>query len=192
MKPRVLVILLILPLADVFAGEFRRDIPRTTWEPIFFRSIDKLSRKVGWQPLRAAPVVTDSLEVRVWIGFGVMPLEAFRLRRDGTNWSAQHVVDTVEPAVPVKAEVVSPKSDWQTLWHQLDEFGLLTLPDSSALPPPEEMAFDGESYVVEINTGNAYRTYQYGNPQFQRWPQAKKIVRIIEILHHELATPPKA
>ncbi|MDQ1422079.1 MAG: hypothetical protein QOJ52_4041 [Acidimicrobiaceae bacterium] len=185
----MLVTPLILSLAAfVSAGEFRRDIPRATWEPIFFQSVNDLTHRVGWEPLRNKSVAADSLEVRVWIGFGVVPLEAFRLRRDGSQWSAQHVIDTVQKAGPANVRAASPKSGWATLWRDLTHLGLLTLPDSSALPREEEMILDGESYVVEISQNDSYRTYEYSNPQFQRWPEAKKIVQIVQTLHRELGS----
>jgi hypothetical protein len=186
MKPHIALVALFAIAAA--AAEFQRIIPHATWEPIFFESINALSGKVHWEPLRAAPVGADSLEVRVWIGFGRFPLEAFRLRREGSRWSAQHVIDTIEKTARARLPDVRPKSDWASVWRELDQLGLLTLPDSSSLPNPEVLVNDGESYVVEINTGNTYRTYQYGNPQFQRWPEAKKIIRIIEILHRELSS----
>lgn len=191
MKPHF-VFAALIALSAAVASEFKRDVPHATWEPIFFRSIDELTRKIHWKPLRSAPVGADSLEVRVWIGFGLVPLQAYRLRREGDHWSAEHIIDSVERAAAADVHAAVPKSGWPALWRELDQLGLLTLPDSSALPPPEELVADGESYVVEINTGNTYRTYQYGNPQFQRWPEAKKIVRIIDILQRELAASAKA
>jgi hypothetical protein len=49
------------------------------------------------------------------------------------------------------------------------------------------MFFDGVSYVVEINQNHRYRTYHYGNPKEQKWPEAKKIIEIVQTLSDELA-----
>src|SRR5689334_14911306 len=127
-------LLLLLSVSIALGSDFRRDIPHATWEPIFFGEINQLSRKVHWKPLRAAPVGADSLEVRVWIGFGVVPLEAFRLHWDGIHWSAEHVFDTVQTAAPASVHAVSPKSGWTAMWRELTRLGLLSLPDSSVLP----------------------------------------------------------
>jgi hypothetical protein len=156
------------------AGNFQRDIPRATWEPIFFRSINYLTRKIGWEPLRDKPVPADSLEIRIWVGFGLTPLEGFRLRRDGNQWSAQHVIDAAPETKSADIHPVVPKSGWTFLWSKLSELQLLTLPDESALPPAKDYFMDGESYVVEINRDNAYRTYEYGNPQARDLPKRQK------------------
>jgi hypothetical protein len=84
-----------------------------------------------------------------------------------------------------EADKVKPKSGWEKLWKEITYLGVLTLPDSSTLPD-EEIVLDGVSYVVEINQNNQYRTYQYGNPEAQKRPQAKQIIEIVQILSDEL------
>ena len=188
-RARAFIAVFQLFATSLFASEFHREIPRASWEPIFFRSIDALTRRAGWQPLRAGPVPDGAVEVRIWIGFGLTPLEGYRLRRDGERWSAQHVKDSGDHASRVDVHSVSPKSGWPIVWRQLTDVGILTLTDSSALPRQEVVMLDGISYVVEINHGNAYRTYEYGNPQVQRWPEAKKIEKIVQTLQRELPPP---
>jgi hypothetical protein len=80
---------------------------------------------------------------------------------------------------------IAPKSGWDKLWTSLVQLDLLTLPDSSTLHG-EELVVDGVCYVVEINHDGRYRTYEYSNPQHQKWPEAKKIIGIVQTLHDEL------
>ncbi len=169
-------------------AELKRDIPKAPWEPIFFETINQVTRKGGLKPLRAAPLPADSLEVRVWIGFGLSPLQLFSLRRDGSKWKGQHLTDIIQKTNSVQLRSVTPKSGWDELWKKLVQLDLLTLPDSSTLRG-EETVLDGVSYVVEINREGRYRTYQYGNPEYQKWPEAKKIIKIVEMLYDELAKP---
>ncbi|MGH9961007.1 MAG: hypothetical protein ACREBC_28455, partial [Pyrinomonadaceae bacterium] len=61
---------------------------------------------------------------------------------------------------------------------------VLTLPDSSQLKD-EVIAVDGESFVVEINMNASYRTYSYSNPHFQKWPEAKLMIRIAQTILEE-------
>jgi hypothetical protein len=166
------------------AGEFARDIPQDTWEPIFFQSINALTTKAGLKPLRAEPVPPDSIELRIWMGFGLSPLQGFAFRRDGSNWIGRVVSDNLATKT-VDSWQVTPRCGWDNFWHQLVALEVLTLPDSSTLPN-EVMVMDGTSYVVEINHDNRYRTYMYGNPKVQQWPEAEKIIRIIDVLHKEL------
>ena len=167
------------------AAEFQRDIPKATWEPIFFKSIDRLATKAGWKPLREAPLPSDSLEVRVWIGFGLSPLQGYSLSKDRSRWSGRHIMESFQRTNSVTVREITPRNAWDTLWTRLVQLDLLTLPDCSTLHG-EEKVLDGVSYVVEINRDGRYRTYQYGNPQSQKWPEAKRIISIIQTLHDEL------
>jgi hypothetical protein len=190
MKP-TLCILVITATSLWFAlhaAEFQRSIPKATWEPIFFEPINELSRRAGWEPLRNAPVGEGALEVRVWIGFGVVPLEGYRLRREGDRWTGTHVVDTFERRSPPAVRDVTPKSGWDSLWKRLTGCRLLTLPDSTTLRRDDEIILDGESYVVEINHAGHYRTYEYGNPDLRKFPEAKDMASIGWLLRHELGS----
>jgi hypothetical protein len=133
------------------AAEFQRDIPKATWEPIFFEPINQLATKAGWKPLREAPLPTESMEVRVWIGFGLSPLQGYSLRRDGSRWTGSHIIENSQQINSVAVREVTPMSGWDTLWTRLVQLGLLALPDSSTLHD-EEMINDGVSYVVEMTS----------------------------------------
>jgi hypothetical protein len=182
----ILLAAVILWAQSSVAAAFRRDIPKADWEPIFFESIDRLTSLAGWTPLRKQPVPPDALEVRIWIGFGLSPLEVYSLRRDGSKWSGWTIGDQ-RNVTRVKPQQITPKSGWEPFWNRLVSLGLLTLPDSSSLPN-EVMVFDGVSYVVEINNNHRYRTYHYSNPQRQKWPEAKNIIEIVQTLSDELAS----
>jgi hypothetical protein len=170
---------------NIEADELKREIPNAIWEPIFFKSINELAAKADWKSLREAPLPSGSLEVRVWVGFGLSPLQGYSLRRDGSRWTGHYVVDDFQQTNSVTVHDIMPKSDWSKVWIRLVQLDLLTLPDSSTLRGEKSM-LDGVSYVVEINQGGSYRTYQYGNPQEQEWPEAKKILNIVQILHDEV------
>ena len=166
------------------AAELQRHIPKATWEPIFFKSINRLATKAGWKSLREAPLPSQSMEVRVWIGFGLSPLQGYSLRQDGSRWTGRYIVESFQQTNSVAVRDIAPKSGWDKLWTRLIQLDLLALPDSSTLRG-EEMVTDGVSYVIEINRDGRYRTYQYGNPQEQKWPEAKKIISIVQTLQDE-------
>lgn len=184
-----LAFFLLAALAAVLPGNAAaqaRDIPKARWEPIYFRSIDKLSGMVEWRPLRELALPADTFEVRIWIGFGIGPLEALSIRREGSAWSGRHVIHRLWTPGPVAVRPVTPKSGWNQLWIRLVRLGLLTLPDSSTLPKSESRVADGVSYVVEINKDGHYRTYMYGNPQYEKWLEAKRMIEIVETLQDEI------
>lgn len=193
-RPAALLLATFALVLPGTAAAQTRDIPEATWEPIYFRSINEMSSQLGWTPLRDVAPAADLLEVRVWIGFGIGPMEVYSMRRVGKAWSARYAMHGPTPTSR-KALVVrsaTPKSDWNQLWGRLVELGILTLPDSSTLPKSESRVADGVSYVVEINRNGAYRTYEYGNPEYEKWPQAQRIIEIIRTLRDGVVLGPKS
>lgn len=168
-------------------------IPNANWEPIFFEEINERAKVAKLTNLRSTVLPNDDLELRVWIGFGLSPLEGFVIERTSGRWAAVHLrpIHRQLPRYSYQNTLTAPKSGWEQLWHRLVNEGVLTLPDSSELKD-EVRVRDGESYVVEINMSKFYRTYRYGNPHLQKWPEAKGMVRIAEILYEEFGIKRRA
>lgn len=167
-------------------------VPKAVWEPIFFgspggiRARAKLSKLPD---LREIVLPPGDVEVRLWEGFGLSPLQGIVLKRSGEQWMANWIlpVDLVVNASATNAYtkvLAPPQSRWEGLWRRLVENGLLTLPDSSTFKD-EQSVLDGVSYVVEINQDKTYRTYEYGNPRYQPWPEARAILALVDTLHQE-------
>lgn len=173
--------LLIALVSSVTAAPPKLEIPKATWEPIFFESIDALSKRVDWKPLRSLDLGDDGFELRVWVGFGLMPLQGKRIRRVGKEWTGYIVIDGMGEKNLTYNHEFPLGPEWENEWKKIKELGILTLPDSSNLPD-EVGVLDGVSYVVEYSDGSHYRTYMYGNPSFQKWPEAKKVIEIIGAL----------
>ena len=168
-------------LGDGSLPEPVRQIPDATWVTFFFEAIDERAERAGLDPLRIKRLPAQALEVRVWKGFGLRPLEGYVLRRDAPGqWRVWHL--TMGPDAASRAI----DADGEVLFARLADLGLLTLPDSSTLPD-ERIVTDGTSYVVEVHTGDTYRTYHYGNPAQQVWPEAEKMVRIGAVLEAAVA-----
>lgn len=157
----------------------RLDIPKATWVPLFFETINKRTKAAGLKDLRLVSLTPEVTEVRIWIGFGRRSLRGFVIRRDAEGWQGLYVASIHAPNVTIE-----PKSGWAKLWKELTDQGLLTLPDSSSLEG-RAWVTDGIGYVVEFSSNGTYRTYLYSNPEDQKWPQAKQIIRIIKILSDE-------
>src|SRR5262245_4998535 len=179
MRSYLILLLSLAMITPAFAAPNALEIPKASWEPIFFQSINSASKGTGWTPLRQVEIPNGSIEVRLWSGFGLSGLDGLLLRRDGNQWLGLYTSNGV------KAREVHPKTSWNALWKRVEALGILTLPDSSTLPG-EQMVLDGISYVVEINDGKVYRTYYYGNPQYQVWPEAENIIEIVKTLKGEL------
>ena len=192
----------------LFAEKEQDGVPKAFWVGIYFESINGLTKKVNWTPLRDVDMQAGawSFELRVWSGFGLTPLDGIRLCRNGDEWTGFYVTEEYFKAQEYRQKhhlltenqkafyalyqdakplyTLKPKTDWEGLWKKVEALGILTLPDDSTLPN-KGLVRDGICYVVEINDGGRYRTYMYDNPQFQKWPEAKKIIKIIETLRDE-------
>lgn len=185
MTIRFAILLFVVAAGSAFAAPKDLLVPKAHWESIFFGAINPLAESAGLQALRQVDLPKGSLEIRIWVGFGLTPLEGFRLRRDGRQWKGLYAREGFGEKWPLTVKPVLPKTSWDALWKQIETLGVLSLPDSSTLPN-EVLAFDGISYVVEFNDGETYRTYQYGNPQAQTWPEAKTIIAIANTVYGEL------
>ncbi len=162
------------------------EIPNSSWEPSYFELINERAKMANLPNLRSTVLPPDDLEVRVWIGFGLSPLEGFVIKRSSGRWSGMHLksINSRFPNRNYQQVLHQPKSGWDNLWKRLTNEGILALPDSSQLG--KEVVFpDGESYVVEVNTNNTYRTYRYGAPERQSWAEAKRMLNIVAVLNQE-------
>lgn len=158
-------------------------LPEARWEKNSFKEINRASYLAGISELRETELCAEDIEVRIWRGGGLSPLEGVVLKRVGGEWSALHIKMN-EHNKPEEAELTElnpPKSGWESFWKQLDERGILTLPD----PPNGECRgyprFEGSSYIVEINRNNIYRTYMY-SVGIKRCVDATQIEEIGEII----------
>ncbi|MFN2456521.1 MAG: hypothetical protein ABR577_20210, partial [Pyrinomonadaceae bacterium] len=70
------------------------------------------------------------MELRVWFGFGLTPLEGFILKRASSQWSALYLEgdNYYEPKKVKRREIGSPQSGWVKCWERLMGAGIRTLP----------------------------------------------------------------
>ncbi len=166
--------------------EVRLIIPNASWEPIFFKTINSVAKLSGQTDLRKTNLPEGDVEVRMWWGFGLSPLEGIILRHVAGQWSAIHVKadNYYEPEKAERKELRPPKSGWDACWKRLVDAGILTLPDASEVNCSAD-GLDGIAFVIETNTNRTYRTYKYGNPTLAKCNEAKQMVKITEIIDEE-------
>jgi hypothetical protein len=164
----------------------RRVTPAAEWEPIFFKAIDARVGEAGLPSLRAEALPDGESEIRVWVGFGLSGEDGIVLRHSGGQWSGLYLHGMSDGPLPRKYQkaLTVPKSGWETAWQRLSDAGILTLPDASAVQCSTYIN-DGVGYVVEINADKIYRTYLYDNPNHAQCDEAKKMMRIGEIIAEE-------
>lgn len=150
--------------------------------PQFDESVMERAHQAKLTSLRSKKLAGDDVELRVWVGFGKKPIEAFIVNRTGEKWEGTFLESINLVNKPPFSQSLTPKAGWESIWSDLIAAGLYTLPDSSHLKD-EVLVEDGTSYVVEIKQGEVYRTYSYINPDYQKWPEAKQMLRIADILY---------
>lgn len=155
-------------------------------DPHFDESVMERAHQANLTSLRWKKRAVEDMEVRVWVGFGLKPIEAFIILRTGEKWEGTFLESVSRVNKPPFSQPLMPQTGWEQTWSDLIAAGLYTLPDSPQLKD-EVLVEDGTSYVVEIKQGKVYRTYSYMNPDYQKWPEAKQMLRIADILYRGVA-----
>ena len=160
------------------------------WKSEAAKEISERARAANLPDLGKVRLPKDDLEVRVWHGFSIFLLEGFVLRRYAGQWAAIHPGGYCKrrPRSKHRINLEAPKSGWEDCWKKLGDAGLLTLLDASQLGE-EPIDPDVLSYVVECNIGGDYRTYHYTNPGRNNREEARRMVRIGEIISEEFELP---
>jgi hypothetical protein len=158
------------------------------WERYGLQVLDERANAAKLQKLRTVLLPAGDLEVRVWIGFGTGGEDGLILRRAAGEWSALHIHGMFERYPPEKYQetfsLAVPKSGWERAWQRLVDAGILALPDESTLECGPAI-LDGIGYAVETNMDEAYRLYSYGNPQYAKCGEAKRMMEIGRIISEE-------
>lgn len=162
-----------------------KSIPDATWEPIFFKTINKRASEARLPDLRSSVLTGNDLELRMWSGFGLTELRGYLVKRVDGHWSGQLLLPSNSKRPSAKEiEEITPKSGWEVFWARITQEGLLTLPDSSQLPDGA-IDPDGIAYVIEIRNSEGYRTYMYQDPRYKPSPEFQHMSRIVDIFFEE-------
>jgi hypothetical protein len=167
-------------------------LPNSRWEQIFFNggevsgilegrfSINHVTKLAGLRELRKTSLKEGDVEIRVWRGFGLSPLEAVIFKRNSGQWSAIHINHYELEKVEVK-ELNPPKSGWEAFWNKIVDKEILTLRDPSEFNC-NDVVGDATAYVVEINQAKIYRTYMHS---YSKCPGANQMEEIGDIIGEE-------
>lgn len=162
----------------------KTDVPNAERLSGCFARIDHVVMEAGWKPLRTAVLPARALEIRVWSVPALSAVDGIAFRRDGAVWIGRRVTESPQKRATPRVRVVNPKSGWQEFWAKAEPLGILTLPDSSTLGE-EDLFYDGSTTVVEVRRGNKYRSYHYYLASQQRWPEARQMTKIEELISEE-------
>lgn len=133
-------------------------------------------------PQPIAPAEFEEVRVHRWTA--LEGGEIFVLRRIGGVWSAELLGDASRFRCLYAKQVV-PKSDWNALWNTLIQEGLLEVSGSE----PRTAWEDGDGFRVEVRSNGTTRQYIVDNPSHQSTVNAKRILRIGNLISKEFDTP---
>lgn len=181
-----LICSILVSSCGLIEKKLKVEIPDANWPRIFFKAIDTVTELSGLKRLRETHLADGDMEVRVWRGFSLGPLEGVILNRTSGKWSALYVIS--DDCCDIKAAAIkalpAPKSGWENLWNGLNAEGISTLPDSSQVDCGP-IGPDGMGYVVETNQHGVYRTYQYQTSYSPKCEQVQKMKQIGRIIAEE-------
>lgn len=142
--------------------------PNSRWQTLYFKMINKATKLAGLEELRKISLDKGEIEIRVWRGGSLEPLEGVVLNHSNGQWAAFHIKtdNYCDPEKAVLMRLKPPRSGWESFWKQLVDKEILTLPQSSE-NDCDRHSIDQGSYVVEVNRDKTYRTYRYpeGDPR---------------------------
>ena len=163
-------------------------VPDARKDEILTNALNPITDKYELSKLRESYFSGDDFEVRVWVeGFEI---DGFILRRFNKTWLAIAIKEldckrfSHYPKDKIyklgKVNLSTPKSGWKNTWQKLVEAGILDLPNSD-----DVSYIDGMGYIVETNRNGKYRIYFYSNPNLQKTEEAKRMMKIGEIIADE-------
>lgn len=174
------------PKSAQIARSADSNVENNSWQVIFFREIDERAKLANLDQLRDTILQADDLELRIWIGFGPVPLKGFVIKRRASEWSAIYL-RSITPSVAhsdYKITLGRPKSGWDTFWKRLIDNEVLSM--KSTMPSGW---VDGESFVVEIKTRDSYKTYMIDNPELSKRTEGRRMIEIVRIIRGEFDIP---
>jgi hypothetical protein len=169
-----------------YSQEVHLEIPKASWEPIFFREIDKRAKKAKLPSLRSA-LPDEDLEARFWHETGSLGMDGIIIRRRSGAWSGTYIhgISRDPNFKQYDEQMPQPRSGWDLAWKRLVEAGLLTLPDASQIGCFLGGGLDMPGFVFETNVNKTYRTYMYQYREPAACEEAKQIAKLVDILTDE-------
>ena len=160
----------------------------------------KICDLIGLNPLEKG---TDSFEIRVTLGFGlIMGLDIFSIRKDSFGWTGRHFYFQ-EQSVPAfrlgearyempNTEVDSiwmgkpfvPICGWPTFIDSLRFFNLYEIRDQNQMNECKLGGFDGTIAIIELATKNHYKWLHHwisGNSNCDEFVRFKEFIQMMEM-----------
>lgn len=166
---RLAVLLACLTVAlDTLSAETR--------DPWYKKVVDAAAKKANLHDIRQ---IKGFDEIRVWI-LDDEPV-CFVVRKYPTKRYEAIRVDVLKNKIRLSAVEHPPVPSFDRLWRQLEINHAFSLPDSATLKGGVRV-LDGFDVLVQYAKGGIHGGYAYSNPLQQPWPEAKRVMKVAELV----------
>ena len=128
--------------------------------------------------------INDFIEVRISRWTALDGGEIFLLRKIGTEWSGKLLGDG-ERFSCFYAHELKPKSDWNQFYNKLLVEGLNEMSGREF----DMDINDGDGFNLEVTANGRLTRYSVANAEKHNSENAKRILKISEIINREFGTP---
>jgi hypothetical protein len=171
------------------ASDSARNNNHKFWEKLVFEEVKQRLDKTKIIPLKSKELDSDSIEIRVWVGFDRSPLRGLILKRTGQESEGVYIPPIREVSSSANAPYLlhHPKSGWDDLWEKLEELEIKTLPDWTEIGMEPDYT-DTRIAVIEIKTSDSYKTYMsfgFNTPKELERKQVRHVYEILDVMSNE-------
>jgi len=158
------------------------------------KSIKKYTIEYGIEDLQTKVFKNGDFEVRIWSSVS-NGTAAVLIKKENDSMRIYYlddllntydrIIDLIGLYSPNIVLIDSSSTNTKRIWTELMENDILNLPDEENIID-SYMVLDGSVYIVEICNNMGYRCYHYTNPDLYEVEEAKKMMKIIEIINNEI------
>lgn len=172
-------------------------VPQDGSDKILSVAVRQVTERAGIKELRRKKLSKGDIEIRVWRGFGLDPLEGMIFRKTDGFWRAFYLQsgnilsdasNIQEPAkfgVTVRQFYGKPISGWDSFIDKIYGHGILTLPDATKTSCNLSDFLDGTAYLIELLEHDAYRYYAYHTGNENQCREGKQVMKIAKLIAQE-------
>lgn len=154
------------------------------WQKSVFPTLNKILISSGIKPLAESKTDAETIEIRVWVGFGIVNLRGVILRKSSDSFKALYLNEDPDRNSFVISELNPGNLNYESFIQQLQSLGLLQIPDECELIYKREPEEDADSIVIEVRMGDNYRAIMYENPGNDKSasPESKKLLEMSKLI----------
>ncbi len=147
-------------------------------------AIDQFAALHLVKSLRTKRVSSDSIELRIWVGFSPDVTRGLLLNKRVDSCKSIYLPPELSDAN--KPRDVGERAGCAGLWSLIENSGFMNLPDDSIVGSVEAKN-DSDVVIVEVKEGDRYHYFKYSSPCDSELTEAKLLVDTLAKIGSELS-----